>query len=392
MTMETKNELFDRYKKEYFGATKERKGAILAIVCDATGIHQKSAIRRFRTLQLRDAAIPERRGRRVYYDKAVEAALRSVWEAAGEICGTLLHPIISEYIAILERDGMWKHDDLATGKLRAMSLATTKRRARVFLKARRTGHGMSGTSPSKLKQIIPIRSDGWQTAKPGEEQIDTVAHCGQTLLGDFVWTLNSTDVAIGWTTPRAQWNKGQEATQENLAVCRDRLPWPMVEVHPDTGSEFINHHLYRWCTTENIRMTRSRPGKKNDNCYIEERNGHVVRKFVGYTRLDAKETVDALNAAYEKLALYLNHFTPTRRTKTKERVGAKYQRTYETPMTPYARAMAHPDIADEVKARLKAEHDALNPLVLKKEVDRLLARVFDIQKLRGDPTNSGESR
>lgn len=392
MTMETKNDLFDRYKKEYFGAEKERKSVILDIVCDAVGMHRKAAIRKFRALQVKDVTIPERRGRRLYYDKAVEAALRDIWGAAGEICGTLLHPIIGEYIAVLLRDGMWEHGDLATGKLRAMSLATTKRRVRAFLKVRRRGHGISGTSPSRLKQIIPIRSGDWEHAKPGEEQIDTVAHCGHTLLGDFVWSLNCTDVATGWTTPRAQWNKGQEATRGNFAVCHDRLPWPMIEAHPDTGSEFINYHFHGWCAQENIRMTRSRPGKKNDNCHVEERNGHVIRKFVGYTRLDAPETVDALNAAYEKLALYLNHFVPTRRTKAKERMGAKYRRTYETPMTPYARAMAHPDIAEAVKARLRREHEALNPLVLKKEVDRLFVIVFDIQKRRGDPTNSGESR
>jgi hypothetical protein len=383
--METKNEIFTKYKKEYTGASKERKGSILDMVCEVTGIHRKAAVRKFRTLQLRDTAKQEGRGRRVYYDNAVTAALRDVWEAAGEICAELLCPIATEYVRILERDKMWTHSDEATGKLLAMSEGTMKARVGAFMKARRTKHGLSATSPSALKHIIPMKQGPWTDAKPGEGQDDTVVHSGDTLAGDMAYTLTHTDMATMWTILRAQWNKGQEVTLVSITDIRARLPWTLLGLHPDSGSEFINWHLKGWCDEEGIALTRSRPSKKNDNCHVEERNGHIVRKYLGYTRIDTPEAVGAMNELYDVLCPYLNHFIPTRRTKEKRREGAKYKRTYEIPMTPYARAMAHSDIATEVKRKLRQEHDVLNPSLMKKEIDRLIARVFDVQKWRGDP-------
>ena len=187
-------------------------------------------------------------------------------------------------------------------------------------------------------------------------------------------------MATYWVIPRAQWNKGQEATLDSIKTIRESLPWALRGLHPDSGSEFVNWLCKDWCDTEHIALTRSRPNKKNDNCFVEERNGHIIRKFLGYTRLDAKETVGAVNALYAVLAVYLNHFVPSRRTKEKMRVGAKYVRTYAPAMTPYARALAHPKSTEEVKARLREEHTLLNPLLLKREVDRLKATIFAKQK------------
>lgn len=383
MTMETKNEIFDRYKKEYFGASKERKSAILAAVCEVTGMHRKAAIRKFRALQVKNSATPERRGRRVYYDKAVDAAFRDVWEAAKELCGENLHPAIREYVAIFRRDGMWAHGDVATAKLLAMSERTVKRRVAAFLRERGVRKGKGTTSPSALKPLIPIFKGPWGALGPGGGQLDTVAHCGETTAGAFAYTVNYTDAATYWTVMRAQWNKGEIATRESIEEVERRLPFPLRGLHPDSGSEFLNWHLKRWCDEHDppITLSRSEPNRKNDNMYVEERNGHIVRKYAKYDRLDDHGVVPLLNELYDVLERYLNHFIPVRRMVSKERVGAKYVRRYEKrAMTPYERVMARDDIPESAKERSQKEHAALNPLLLKRRIDTLQSKIYQHMK------------
>lgn len=384
--MATKNEIFDRYLGEYLKAEKSRKTEILNTVCAITGMHRKAVTRKFRALQMRDPARKERRGRKEHYGPDVIAALKDVWEAGSEVCGELLHPMVGEYVDILIRDGMWAHDAAATEKLRAMSLGTMKRRVGRFLKAGRGSKGLSATKPSALKTLIPIFHGPWDGKPPGYGQIDTVVHCGSTLLGDYAYTLNYTDAATMLVIPRAQWNKGQEATQRSMQVVKERLPFQWLGAHPDTGSEFINAFVYGWCQKEKIELSRSRPGKKNDNMYVEERNGHVVRKFIGYQRLDCPEAVDALNAVYDVLTPYLMHFVAVRRTLLKEKLQSKYRRTYEkNPRTPYQRILEHPAVEGAVKTRLQEEHATLNPLMLKCKIEKRLRYLYDIQKRCGQP-------
>jgi hypothetical protein len=316
MNMATKNEIFERYKKEYWNASRRRKGEILKNVVDVVKMHVKSAIKRFRRLQTKEKSCLDGRGRPVVFTKDANAALETIWEVANEPCGELLFPMIREYVATLQRDKMWKHGDVATGKLFGMSEHTVRRRVASFDKAKKKGKGLSGTKPSLLKSIIPIFSVPWKGMPPGYGQIDTVAHCGHSLL-----------------------------------------------------------------------MTRSEPGKKNHNMYVEERNGHVVRKYLGYMRLDQKELVKIVNELYDVLALYLNHFQAVRRTLSKERVGAKYRRTYEkTPKTPYQRMLEHEKVPEAVKEKLRTEHAKLNPLLLKKEIDRLTAKILQVRKTAAEPT------
>ena len=183
---------------------------------------------------------------------------------------------------------------------------------------------------------------------------------------------------------RAQWNKGQVATRESLSYIRSILPWNMLEVHPDTGSEFINWHLKTWCDTNNITMSRSRPNHKNDNMHVEERNGHIIRKYIGYTRLDCKEAVPALNNVYAVLCPYLNHFVASRRIIEKYEVNGKWKKRYEkVAKTPYQRVLENEHITEEVKEKLRKEHKKLNPLVMKKEIDRLKKILYDVQRKHG---------
>ena len=387
--METKQEVFNRYKKEYFEARISKGGrSILTKIIDTvesvTGMGRKSIIRAFNRIQTKDPCAEEQRGRPLYYTPDITVALKETWEVGGEVCGELLHPMIGEYVEILVRDKMWKHSDEATGKLLAMSMGTLKNRVGNFLKARRKGRGISSTSPSQLKHIIPIFHGDWDSKLPGVGQIDTVVHCGHSLVGNMVFTLNYIDVSTLWDIMRAQWNKGQEATQQSLSYIQAKLPWNMIEVHPDTGSEFINWLMKNWCDSENIAMSRSRPNHKNDNMHVEERNGHVVRKWIGYIRLDCKEDVDALNAVYEVLSPYLNHFVASKRIVEKYEIDGKWKKKYEkVAKTPYRRVLENKDISDEVKEKLRLEHAKLNPAIMKKEIDRLKKILYDTQKKYG---------
>lgn len=382
MMMTTKNDIFREFLEEYIKAGRVRKGEILDHITKTTKMKwRESAVRKFKRIQLRDPAQTEKRGRKVYYTKDVDVALFDVWDTANQPCGELLFPILREYVSIMQRDDMWEHGDEATNKLLAMGVRTVKRRAETFKRKYGVGKGKSGTKPSHLKSIIPIFKGPWKDKPPGTGQLDTVAHCGNSLAGSFAWTVNYTDTATYWIIPRVQWNKGESATVESMKAIEKRLPVKWLEAHPDSGGEFINWHCKRWCDSKGIKLTRSEPGKKNDNCFVEERNGHVVRKYLGYSRFDCMDVVSLINEFYDVLALYLNHFQAVRRTLSKERVGAKYRRTYEKiAKTPYQRMLEHKDVSPEVKEKLRDEHEQLNPLVLKKKLDTLMTKIMKKQR------------
>jgi len=310
MTMATRKGIFEEHLGAWLSARndKKRRGEIIQNICFIAKVHPKSVPRSFRRVQCRDPLREETRGRPMVYGPDVTAALREVWEAGGEVCGELLHPLIAGHVAAITREGGWRHGDEATAKLFRMSEATVRERVARFMRTRPGTHGASTTKPGSIHSLVPIRSDGWAESPPGTLQVDTVAHCGGTVAGDFVYTVNATDVATLWGARHAQWQKGQEATVESAAAIADELPMPIREWHPDSGSEFVNWNLKGWCEARGELLTRSRPNHKNDNCFVEERNGHVVRRWVGYARLDVREVVEALNDLYAVLTPFLNHF------------------------------------------------------------------------------------
>src|ERR1035437_1349930 len=387
MTMTTKNDIFTEHSSQYWKAGKKEKGEILSHVCAVTKMHRKAAVRKFKSLQMRDPCKREGRGRSMYYTPDVTIALKDVWEDGDEVCGELLHPMIREYVGILKRDHMWKHGDEATGKLLAMSEATVKRRVGKFLKARKRRHGISDTKPSHLKHLVPIFIGPWDDKSPGHGQIDTVRH-SNSASGDAVYTFNYTDAACLGIFPRAQWNKGQEATRGSMKSIKTTMYFPWLGAHPDTGSEFINEMVIAWCKESNIDFSRSRPNHKNDNMYVEERNGHVIRKTIGYITLDCREAVDALNDVYDILTPYRFHFVAVRRMIEKEKLSSRYRRVYEKKaMTPYQRILERRDVSKEVKERLRKAHDTLNPRTLKIELDRRVSRLYAVQKRFGNQKN-----
>lgn len=388
MTMETKKNIFIEHLEVWLQARgdKKKRGEITRNVCFVARVHPKSVPRSFRRVQMQDPVREERRGRKTVYGPDATAALRDVSDAAGNPCGENLHALIPEYVAVLKRDGMWRHPAGTTGKLLAMSLATVKRRAERFAHLRKMVRGKTTTRPGSIKAQIPIRSGPWNEAQTGTVQIDTVAHCGDSVAGDFVYTVNATDVATLWGSRRAQWNKGQEQTVVSMERMDGGFSFPVLEWHPDSGSEFINWFCKGWAEARGQRLTRSRPNRKNDNCFVEERNGHVVRKWVGYARFGAEEIAAVLNELYEVLTPYLNHFVASRRIVAKKRIGARWKISREKrSRTPYQRVLLRADVSEEVKVRLRTEHERLNPLVLKREIDRRLQRVFDVRKRYAEP-------
>ncbi len=384
MTMATKNNIFKEYLSEYLKANKKNKGEILKHVCFVTKIHNKSAIRKFRVLQLSDSCKKEKRGRAMFYTPDVIAALHEIWEMAGKICGELLHPVIKEYVEILIRDKMWKYDNEVTDKLLFMSSSTVRRKVTGFSEASGKRKGFKTTKPSLFKTIVPVFKGLWDKFPAGYGQIDTVVHCGNTLFGDYAYTCNNTDGKTLWTVPRAQWNKGEENTRVSMEYIKQKMPFPWLGSHSDSGTEFLNGMVVSWCFNNGIEPSRSRAGHKNDNMFIEERNGHVVRKFVGYQRLDCMEAVDALNELYDVLAVYLNHFIPVRRCVEKIKIGSRYKRKYEKKAkAPYWRVLEEETISEEVKIKLKTEHGKLNPFVLHKKIERAQKKIYDTQQRYG---------
>jgi hypothetical protein len=386
MNMVHKQGVFEEKAPEYWKAGKKRKGELLDAVVEVSGLTRKGAVKRFRTMQMRDPASPEKRGRPQIYTADIIAALKEVWDIGSEACGENLHPMIAEYVDAQLREKKWVYNSVVTEKLLAMSLGSVKVYVGRFVRTRRNFGGKSTTQKSSVISMVPIRMDGWDTAETGVVQVDTVAHCGDTTAGDFAFTTNGSDVATLWGSRRAQWNKGQEATKTSLEAARASTPFPWTEMHPDSGSEFINAHCVAYAQATGLRMTRSRPYHKNDNCFVEERNGHIVRAYVGYERLDARETVGALNDLYDVLTPYLNHFIASRRILSKERIGARWNvKREKVAKTPYQRVLARSDVIEEVKNKLRILHVTLNPATMKKEVDRRTKRVHDIQRQHGTP-------
>jgi len=389
MNMQHKKGAFEEKCEEYWKARKKRKSAILSSLVEVTGLTRKGCIKRLRHLQARDPSGQEQRGRPRYYTPDVIAALLEIWDMGSEACGENLHSQIGKYIDIQIREKKWKHDELVTFKLRKMSVGSVKHYVGGMTRTRRNFGGKGTTQKSSIVSMVPIRMDGWATAEAGVTQIDTVAHCGDTVAGDYVFTTNGTDVATLWGTRRAQWCKGQEVTRASLEAMRLDSPFLWTEIHPDSGMEFINAHCIAYANGTNLRMTRSRPYHKNDNCFVEERNGHVVRAYVGYARLDVMEVVDALNDFYDVLTPYLNHFIASRRIISKERIGSRWKVTREkVAKTPYERILERKDVPEEVKEKLRKEHDLLNPATMKMQIDRLSKRVHDIQRQYGKPKKS----
>jgi len=378
--------------RSYLKATVAEKTTIITSVCQVTGMHRKAVIRAFKREQLRSSwKAGPRLGRPRYYTAETEAALAFCWEQYDYPAAERLHPVVPEAIRIFIRDRMWPYSKLATEQLQRMSLGAVKVRVVAMAKKRGLMRGISTTRTGELLKSVPVFFGSWEHKGPGHGQVDTVVHSGPKLMGSMVYTVNYVDVATYWQEPVAQLNKGERATVESLATIRERLPFQLAGLHPDSGSEFINLVGIPWCRDQGIELTRSRPHKKNDNCYVEQRNLVVVRKYVGYERYDCAQAVAVMNELYETLRLYLNFFQPTfklvgkqKRVNTDGQQATKpYRRVYDSVRTPYQRVLAREDIEQTVKNRLTAQYESFNPKVLRDRIQALTSKLERTQRELG---------
>jgi hypothetical protein len=312
----------------------------------------------------------------------VVGALRVAAEVSGWLCGKRLAPFLTELVPALEADGVLRLGDADRAALVAMSPATIDRRLAPFRRQLRP-HGWGTTKPGTLlKQQIPIHTyTPWEEERAGFLEIDLVAHCGTTTAGRYLNTLVATDVATGWTECQAIWGKGQAAVVDALEQIRDRLPFPLLGIDSDNGSEFLNDHLLRWCRRQQLTFTRSRPYWKNDQAHVEQKNWSVVRKLVGYDRYESREALTALQAVYAPLRLWINHWQPTLKLIAKQRDGARVRKRYDTAQTPYRRVLATIDLGD-ARQRLDAEHDSAGPTALRRRLD---TAILDLDRRHARP-------
>lgn len=376
--MATKHTIIEAKLAQYLKASKKEKSKLLDYIGEITGMHRKSVTRRFNVLQMRDNQVAPRRGREILYGPAVDWALKEIWELFGEICAVRLHANLAEYVRVLDAQKDWNHSLETTQLLLTMSISSAKRRIAKFRKARRPHKGLASTKPSALKETIPIRRGPWENPLPGNGEIDSVAHCGTTLIGDYAYSVQYTDVATLWMCLSAQWNKGQNATLASIKRIESHLPFPLLGIDPDSGTEFVNWLAKDWCDTHTppIALTRIRPYHKNDHARIEQKNYVNIRQWLGYVRIENPAMIDAMNKLYDVLEDFVNFFLPSVKCVRKERTGSRYRRVYDLPQTAYRRVLAHPAISEDAKSHLQEKYATLNPKAMKQQIDQLVTEIF----------------
>ncbi|WP_461522148.1 transposase [Porticoccus sp.] len=364
-------------KTRYRRANKLKKCTILDEFCAVCGYHRKYAIRLLNQPTRRTRS-PRQPGRKpVYHDPALMQALKQIWFATDQMCSKKLVAAMPLWLPFYEVHYEPLSADIQR-QLLSMSPATVDR----YLKPVRTaaGKGRTGTKPGTLlRNQIPIRTHAWDVTEPGFLEADTVAHCGNSLAGDFVWSLTLTDYCTGWTECRATWNKGAHGVLEQIKDVENSLPFPVKGFDCDNGSEFLNYHLWRYFEHRDnvVQFTRSRPYKKNDNAHVEQKNWTHVRQLFGYDRFHDPRLVNLMNDLYcNEWSLYQNHFCPTMKLKDKTRINSKYRKRYEPPQTPYQRLMSSDAISKAHKKRLKASHQGLDPFTLKQTIEHKLKVIF----------------
>jgi hypothetical protein len=380
MGQEPKRAYLEAIRKRYRAAKRFIKGKILDEFCSVCGFNRKYAIG---LLHTRRKPSKKKPGPRIFYTADVLTPLKAIWLAGDQMCSKKLKAILPLWLPFYEQEqGILEL--FTRKKLLAISSATIDRMLKP-MRASQPRKGLSGTKPgSLLKKQIPISTDHWDVSKPGFLEADTVAHCGDSLAGDFVWSITFTDILTAWTENRAVWNKGSEGVLRQVREVENGLPFSILGFDCDNGSEFLNHHLVRYFTQRSpvVQFSRSRPYHKNDNAHVEQKNWTHVRQLLGYDRFDNPAIIPLLNKLYtHEWSLYQNHFCPTMKLISKQRVGSKYQKRYDAPKTPYQRILDCQYILPETKEKLKAIHASLSPFKLKRDIESGLKLIFSLVKL-----------
>jgi hypothetical protein len=375
MSQHSKRELVQRLQPRYLKADRKEKTKILDEFVAVTGMHRKAAIRRLRQ---QNKPTKEHRGRQKTYTGSMVSALVKIWRICGCICGKRLQPILADMVASLERHRELKLDEGTKTLLLAVSPATVDRLLRPYKTSNR--RGQSTTKPgSLLKHQIPIRTFAdWDNTQAGFVEIDLVAHCGDTVAGQFVYSFTATDVATGWTECFSLQHRSQIAVHEALDQLQERMPFPLLGIDSDNDSVFINELMLKYCQTNSITFTRCRPYKKNDQCFVEQKNWSIVRRTIGYHRYETKAAHQLLGEIYEELHLFTNMFQPTFKLKSKKRTGAKVYKEYDKPKTPLQRVLDTELLSADNTSLWQAVYRDTNPAALRRRIDRKVQQLVKL--------------
>lgn len=377
MSYHLKLEYLEILRSRYATASKVERSQIIDEICRNTGFHRKSAIRALRS------KMKGRRtgsGRKKVYSEHAIYQLRKFWIKAEQMCSKKIKQALPYWLEKSLIDAGIK------AELLKMSASSMDRYLKPF-KAQTKRRWNTGTKPGKLlKNIVPIKTLSNIPARAGFIEADTVAHCGGSLLGDFIWSLTFTDVFSGWTENRAVWGKHAVNVHAAIEDIEATLPFEIVEFNVDNGSEFLNHRLVEYFQPDGPHkrrkfvMTRSRSYHKNDNAHVEQKNWTHVRQIFGYERFEFKELLPIMNEVYQVQNMLTNFFIPQMKLQSKVRVGAKIKKKYDVPKTPYHRLLADSSVSEENKTKLKEQYEKLNPFKLVELREALLADFYKHKK------------
>lgn len=381
MSLSSKRDYLKVIHGRYQRAGREHKSKILDEFCAVCSYHRKFALR------LLNRSLRQRRRRPgpkpIYQPQRLLPTLKEVWLLADQPCGKLLKATLPLWLPHLHVDPPVERE------LLAMSAATLDRMLKP-LRFQYRRRGRCTTKPGKLlRHHIPLRDGPADTQHLGHIEADTVAHCGDSTAGDFIYSLTFTDVCTGWTELRATWNKSAHGILEQLKNIEEQMPFRMKSFHADNGSEFLNWPLWEYLHGKRrVRFTRSRPYRKNDNAHVEQKNWTHVRQLFGHDRFEHRTLVALMNRVYANWNVLQNHFRPTFKLRSKEKLGSRYRRRYEKPRPPYQRLVQRSELSPQARHQLKAEHQQLDPVLLKKNIEQDLKMFFTaLGNLNREATN-----
>jgi hypothetical protein len=392
MDMHSREQYLERVRDEYRNADKKNKTRLLNEARKRTRLNRKVLIGKL----AHPAAIRQqkKRGpRQRTYTREVQAALIQVWGVFDYPCGQRLAPALRKEIGRLRRAKELLCSDAVAAKLETISPRSIDRLLEREKRVRCLRQNRNPSVHPLLYQKVPVKvASEWDTTEVGNIQLDYVFHCGRSTAGEYVHTLSAADIATGWWEGEAIMGRSQVATKAGMECIRQRLPFRIREVHPDNDSGMINDLVWGYCKDAKIKMSRSRPYQKNDNCWVEQRNWTHVRKVAGYRRLDTAGELAILRELYQSVTLYKNFFQPTIKLAEKIRVKGKIHRKYDEPRTPFQRVMESGQISQAARKRLQAQYESLNVAALHRRMEESRIRLCKATEAKNTPESAGARR
>jgi hypothetical protein len=376
MTIDERRKYLKKIQPRYQPADRAGRSALLTEMAAVTGFHRKSLIRLLAAPTLERRPRDRQRGRT--YDAEVRAVVAMVWESLDYICAERLTPALASTARHLAAFGECHLTPEVEAQLGRISRATVQRMLHTMVcPPPRLPRG-GPEQANHARRDVPMGRLPWDTATPGHFEVDLVHHCGSSTVGEYVHTLQLVDVATGWSERVAVLGRSQAAMEASFRRILGRLPFPVIELHPDNGGEFFNHHLVRFWgeAITGLKLSRSRPYHKNDNRLVEQKNDTLVRAYLGYGRLDTAGQAAALDALYERLWVYYNLFQPVLHLQEKVVTADRLRRKWDAAATPYQRLVATGVLDPDQRATLDARHAQTNPRQLRRMIYDDLARLW----------------